>query len=395
MPLKTKKKERKQKKTTESNRSIADARIEKYYNKIVVGFISATVLLILVILYFSFSKTTISITTENTDKEISFNATIQELGGTVLLTDIEDSKTANGTSNVVTSQGRASGTVTLINNYSADQPLVATTRLLSENGVLFRTQESVVVPAGGTVDVPVLADTEGESGDIEPTKFEIVALRENLKPSIYGQSTAAMTGGLIKTAVLSEEDITQAKTDLTNALLTEAKNRFKEKTSAADWSITNTKVIVDPYVLATKNESVSAKAGDEVDSFAVTENLTIAEVVIDLEKLKTLYQTKLTTDSTGELLPVTDTIFDQAKFSVSNLSADYTDGDVKIEITAPVKLALTDSALAPKNFTNKTEAEVKTLLNQIPGVDQITIKFFPFWSNKTPGLESNIKIVLQ
>jgi len=38
------------------NNSLGNARIEKYYTKIVAGFIGVTILLVLLIVYFSFSK---------------------------------------------------------------------------------------------------------------------------------------------------------------------------------------------------------------------------------------------------------------------------------------------------------------------------------------------------
>ncbi|MEK7620335.1 MAG: hypothetical protein AAB413_03815, partial [Patescibacteria group bacterium] len=52
----------------------------------------------------------------------------------------------------------ARGTVTITNNLTFAQSLVATTRFLSESGVLFRLEDSVSIPAGGSVKAEVYAD---------------------------------------------------------------------------------------------------------------------------------------------------------------------------------------------------------------------------------------------
>ena len=89
--------------------------------------------------------------------------------------------------------GRAGGMVTIINTTSRAQPLVATTRLLSSNGILFRITKSVVVPARGQVRVAAAADAIGAAGDIEPTRWTIPGLSRVLQQLIYAESRSAMT----------------------------------------------------------------------------------------------------------------------------------------------------------------------------------------------------------
>src|SRR5690606_9666825 len=72
------------------------------------------------------------------------------------------------------------GTVTVINNSSRNQPLVATTRLLSPNGELFRIRNTVQVPARSTVEnVEVYADQPSPEMEIGPTKFTIPGLSQS------------------------------------------------------------------------------------------------------------------------------------------------------------------------------------------------------------------------
>ena len=90
--------------------------------------------------------------------------------------------------------GTSSGMVSIINNFSKNQPLVARTRLLSKEGVLFRIAKGVTVPAKGSVQVAVYADKEGPTGDISPSTFTIPGLWTGLQDKIYAKSETAMQG---------------------------------------------------------------------------------------------------------------------------------------------------------------------------------------------------------
>src|SRR3989339_722163 len=118
----------------------------KIYQRIAVAFVFATFFLLVAVLYLSISRATITITP--TPKIVSIDADVQvvaapseagELSGIVLNERLSASKIyvlpSEGASAV---EAKAGGTVTLINETNTDQPLVATTRLLSEEGVLFR-----------------------------------------------------------------------------------------------------------------------------------------------------------------------------------------------------------------------------------------------------------------
>jgi hypothetical protein len=101
----------------------------------------------------------------------------------------------------------ASGVVTLVNTSGAPRELIASTRVQTEEGLVFRLQEDVIVPAGtqeqaGRLDVRVVADpldaggkAIGARGNIEPSRFFLPGLKEDSRASLYAESSAAMTGG--------------------------------------------------------------------------------------------------------------------------------------------------------------------------------------------------------
>ena len=95
--------------------------------------------------------------------------------------------------------------------------------ILVESGVLFRLEDSVSIPAGGSVKAEVYADVAGESGNIQPTRFSIPGLSETRQASVYATSAEAFTGGIYSVAVVSQEELDMAATQLETALLEDAK----------------------------------------------------------------------------------------------------------------------------------------------------------------------------
>ncbi|MBU2028468.1 hypothetical protein KJ761_01080, partial [Patescibacteria group bacterium] len=103
---------------------------------------------------------------------------------------------------------KAKGAITIYNEYGPQsQPLVATTRFLSQDGKLFRLVKNVVVPGviktgtetkPGAIEAEVVADETGESFNIGPASFTIPGFKDsgnNKYTKFYAKSFKAMTGG--------------------------------------------------------------------------------------------------------------------------------------------------------------------------------------------------------
>ncbi len=92
---------------------------------------------------------------------------------------------------------KARGFVTIYNFHNKPQSLIATTRLTSQSGLIFRIDENIVVPSvksvngedvPGEIKVSMTADKIGLEYKIEPDKFSIPGLWEGLQDKIYGVS---------------------------------------------------------------------------------------------------------------------------------------------------------------------------------------------------------------
>lgn len=165
----------------------------------------------------------------------------------------------------------ATGIITIINEASYDQPLVATTRFLSAGGILFRLKERVLIPAGGRIEAEVYADQPGVSGNIGPDSFTIPGLPLSVQDIIYGQSDKPMSGGVKRVGVVSEADISEAIDKATDNSVKAIIKKFSEDLNnehGADYEILEELLRAD--ILSAE---ASVKAGEEVEEFSVTVNL--------------------------------------------------------------------------------------------------------------------------
>lgn len=379
---------------------LGNARIEKYYNKIVALFVGLTVILLALIVYFSFSKTTLLVHVKELTMPVTAKMTVADLGGTVLLTTVEGSKSAAPADTSVATPGKAAGTVTMINTHNQSQGLIATTRLLSTEGVLFRTQETVTVPAGGSVDVDVIADQEGPDGNISASKFEIVALWPGLQEKIYGTSATAMSGGVTYSTKITAEEIQQLKTGLTNELLAQAEGMFREeltKRSALPtdaWIPTGAMTIVETVV-----NDVNAEAGDVASELTATQKLTIATVVLSantaLQKATTEVGVATEKEKLAGLALARALIVDDLTLVLVKLHDDQVSGDLTLSVDAPLAIRADHELLDTKRLTGKTKSEIEALFAGADEIESVEVRFSPFWVKKTPTFPENISVVIE
>lgn len=116
---------------------------------------------------------------------------------------------------------KARGTVMLVNTFGSDaQSLVATTRLESPDGKIFRLLEGVTVPGmsgsqPGSIEASVIADQVGTEYNIAPTNFTIPGFKGGPKYDKFSaKSTKAMAGGSANSGanqtIISKTDLEKA-----------------------------------------------------------------------------------------------------------------------------------------------------------------------------------------
>ncbi|MEK7130117.1 MAG: hypothetical protein AAB793_00510, partial [Patescibacteria group bacterium] len=130
--------------------SIDNARIYSHYRYILWIFILISLIITIILIFYSLSsaKITVFIPTQSTtiSKEFTVSAKAEKnnsfsIRGEILEQEISDTLAVRPAKTESKSQ-KLSGSITIVNNTAKDQPLVAGTRLLSEKDILFRTEKT-------------------------------------------------------------------------------------------------------------------------------------------------------------------------------------------------------------------------------------------------------------
>lgn len=350
-------------------------RVHRRFSTLVVLFSALVLCIVVLVFYIAFSKTVITMTVEpEKSEQYVFSYPMSELDAQAVTTTLSDTYEFTELTGGVEETGTATGEVIIYNNYSSDQPLVRTTRLLSSSGVLFRTDETVTVPAGGSLTVPVYADQPGVSGDIGPSTFEIVALWEGLKDQIYAESFEPMTGGILTNAVVSQDFIDKA--------IKQADQKLKDKALvqlSADVNITNP-LSTEDLVITVTEQMVSPQIGEPANTIRVETTGNISGYSFDKRKLADL----LTQDTETEISSK------KISYSVVDQSGQaYLEGHVKIAGKTNVL-----DEINVKQLTNKSGEQIRAYLEGFKEIKDVQITFSPFWIKTSSPNSRHIKIIV-
>ncbi len=378
-----------------------------FYRKIAFVFVALVGVLAILAAYFVLSRAEITVTIAKEPVSVDFIADLKEtvsenpagpsvaVPGAAAISGKVAEMTVSGskeypTSGKKTAEGEAGGTVTIFNNYNKNQPLVATTRLLSPEGLLFRLKNRVDVPAGGKVpNVEVYADPPSDAAaKLGPTKFIIPGLWAGLQDKIYAQSFSSMHGGTGEVQFVTQTDLDNAYNDLTEELSGQVmENLKKEMPSAGE--------ILGKVVIKEISEKRSTlKAGATGDKFTVNLKMKVVGVVFyrrDIEKLAhDQLNIKVPTDK--ELVNVN---YNDLTFLVEKYDIKSGEANIMVHLAGEMALKADSQIFDKDKFIGFSKEKIIQYLSIYPEIERITIKFSPFWVKKVPQMKSNIKIIIK
>ncbi len=302
---------------------------------------------------------------------------------------------------------RARGTVKIINNYSREQPLVKTTRLLTPDGKLYRIDETIRVPAGGEVTVPAYADKPGREFVLtQPTKFTIPGLFIDLQTYIYAETAGPFeavplgTPGTASVAApapaqtvspdarpVSYEDLDRAKKALTDEILNEAMRTLASQ-------VENRESMEVVYVVKVLDESKNANVGQITDSFLYSIKLDVTAVYYSKDDMQALVRSRLRerVPAGREFLP-----FSGGAVTYALESADPVAEVAAMRVTADAnyRLSPTSPLLQKSVIAGKSVEEAKSLLQSIDGVESAEITVKPSWLGSLPALKDRIELTVE
>lgn len=364
------------------------------YRKIALSFIFLTIVLLGVVFYFSFVSLTINITPNKeriSDSLIldinnagnGITETNKNINGLVEQAEISESKEYSATGVEVIGE-EVVGKVSIINNYIKNQPLVATTRLLSADNKLYRIKQTVNVPAGGTAEVEIYADKPSEEMVIGPSNFTIPGLWAGMQDKIYGVSKERLVYQKQEKKTILENDINQAVNDLKKVLVEKAKKEIGDSYKGYDKVIYS----LDENSISTEFD---AKAGEEKEKFIAKAKANINIIAFNNEQAAKIASDKLTS-----VIPTNKILadFDKGQIVYTVNSIDVARGQSSISLSFDAGMVLNKNAeiLDKNKIIGLSKDQLDNYLKSFPEIKSYQIKFSPSFINKVPNLIDRIKV---
>lgn len=282
---------------------------------------------------------------------------------------------------------KARGTVTLVNTHSVAQPLVATTRLRTEGGVLFRLDRAVVVPARGKLEsAAVTADVPGVHANIGPSKFVIPGLSPWLQERIWAESSETMRGGQGRSdsttaappsqQIVQQKDIDAARSAASAKAARDLEDRANARASSAE----------DVFLLErTEAIEVDGAVGDARPTIRATATVHAQALILPRGTLRERARAAL-----EEAAVVQGREFrrlDERSLDVRLAAQEPATGRVTIAVHAEgdARLAPTFSSFDARRLTGFSAADVQTYLRSIPGVENVEVTLWPSWLRTVPA----------
>ena len=309
----------------------------------------------------------------------------------------------------------ASGYVTLLNERSTSWPLVAFTRLETEDGLIFRIQEAVTVPAAsgspGSAEVFVIADEEdsygrvmGERGNIGPSSFVLPGLREDSQKELYGRSSGSMAGGMTEvTLKISEEDLTAADSLMGSELELAAEDELlAEIARRNELNGTNLDLLTGYGAIEMDDPEVNTPTHlveSIQDTFEVTGRLLVDGVAFNHDEFVTILEEalidrkspdreliKIDTDSISYELVETDESPGQIKITATIKGIEAYEIDAETENGAKLVKKIRE------HIAGKPIKEAEDYVQNLSEINKVKISVWPVWAPTIPTVLENIEI---
>lgn len=398
-------KKRANKTKLEEGRPIRTNKQNSFLGSRMFWFTAFTLLIVLVIGVFSvFSGATVLIVPKTENINVSFDLTALEKGlpGDLTFKVFSASKKSEKLSSAdaeSTEERKAFGTIIVYNNFSnTSQRFIKNTRFETPEGLIFRIQNSIVVPGRtekggvstpGSLEVLVYADNPGPKYNIGKTDFTLPAFRSDgvRFKGFFARSKTPMTGGfsgVVKTLSKDRRAMVQKEIqlELLSTLIAELRSQIPKESVFFDGAY---------------KVSFESLPSVEVDrgSVSVTEQASLTGFIFPramvAEKIARAYVAG----------------YDGAPVEIQNLESlrfNFKDASSRLLKSAPVTFSLKGPASVVWLFdSNKLIGElagvpvknVPNIFKEYGGIFKAEASVRPFWKSRFPDNVNDIKVVSQ
>lgn len=296
---------------------------------------------------------------------------------------------------------KAFGTIIVYNNFStASQRLIKNTRFETQDGLIYRIQESIIVPGKttssgkplpGSIEAVVYADRAGAEYNIGLSDFTVPGFKTSPEryAGFYARSKTVMTGGLVGTApFVSPEKISAARTALRKALEEKLANVATEKIESGSLMLSG------GYTFKSVSEPETETADKKV---SVSERGTLTAFVFKRDALSS-YIARRTPAVRYDGAPVS---FENPKdliFEFLNKADFGKNADDKVLFSlrgsGMITWVLNEERLK-LDLAGKMKNETVSVLASYPAIERSQVVIRPFWKKAFPDKIKKISVVVK
>lgn len=362
--------------------------------------------------YLFFPKASVNIYTKGkiqaVDAEVKGDASLSQIDYSLgaipaKIVSIEDEVSGNfdvsGKKSV--SNQKASGAVTIYNEYSDNpQVLVATTRLETSDGKIFRLKKTITVPGmtkvdnemkPGAIEAEVSADDAGDAYNIGPSTFSIPGFKDSGNEKytkFYAKSSKAMSGGgsnSEEVKVVQSSDIESAKNKLLADLTDSIKKKIKEAVGE-EYEIPE-----EAFNLGNVEYKTSNSSGEASQNFSVSLSTKASALAVKKQDLRDILGNIIIQKSGAK-----DIIKSSLAFEFGKTDTDFNSNTILMRLHTTAKTASDlDLDELKAGILGKSEDRAGEFLANYPDIEKFSVEYWPsFISGKIPAYGKRVEIKL-
>lgn len=369
------------------------------YRKLAYSFAALTMVLVAAVFYFSSVRVTITLIPDQErinssmifdvyDYEKEDNQVNGALKGVVREVSISEYDNYQASGEEVIGK-EAVGKVKLVNNHNQSQKLVATTRLLPVNDQdkMFRLTDTVIVPAGGSIEADIYADQPSPEMAIGASKFTIPGLWAGLQEKIYAESSEKVTYRQKVKKHIAQSDIDDSIQSLKGKLLDGAKESIGDK--YGDYG----QVIYKVDESSIKS-TVNAKANEEKEEFTSSIEADVIVVAFDGTSAANLAKQKFSSsvEEGKEMLSFDD---GNIIYTLNNYDALRGSAAVSASFEGKISLKQGVDVIDKKKIIGLNKEQLNAYLTGLDDIAGYEIKFYPPFIKSIPRLIEESKISVE
>jgi len=307
-----------------------------------------------------------------------------ELKGRILQITIENILEHQTESEIEEALSEITAKITIVNNHSADQQLVATTRFLTDNGELFRLKKYIKAPANGQVEAEIYADDPKKIiKEIPAGQLIIPGLREALQSKIYGKIVETIKPNIGKIKIIQADDIEKAKNAAVENLSTKAIIQLAKEMSSGEKLLPKS---INKEILEFK---IDKKVGEKTATFNSEIKVRFTAVIFDEDELLSLGRHHLE-QSIPDDKQLLETKEDGLLYFIEKYDLESGTANIKVSLTGKVAINENHKLLNKENITGMAKEEALIYFQTAKEIKKIEIKTSPSWWSRLPRLQSGI-----